>query len=423
MLRKVALTNFKAFERFTMTLPGDAFLVGPNNAGKSTLISAIRLGASLLRYATARTPSLPLRRPGISGVVYPLLSDQTVFVEENIRHEFHNLETRLELTFSNGGHLIAVWPEAASDETDDDREPDPYFFLRVDDRSQPLTTKAVKEAFPAVGVIPMLTPLEHDEILLDERYIKRNQDGRLASRHFRNHLHLMRNEYSRTHQSRMHEFLDFAAEWVPELEIGDLVRRPSKDGFQLDVFYTEPGFRAEKELYWSGDGIQVWLQLLLHVFRVRDMATVVIDEPDVFLHADLQRRLVRLLEAVTPQTITATHSPEMLAEASVENVIWVDKTRRRAVRGPTASVMSDLSEAIGSQFNIRLAKALRSKVCLFVEGKDMKIVRYLARAVGAARLSTETGVAVVPLEGFSNWEHVEPFGWLVRNLLEGSVTT
>src|ERR1700679_883022 len=31
MLRRVELTNFKAFERFTVYLRGDVFLVGPNN--------------------------------------------------------------------------------------------------------------------------------------------------------------------------------------------------------------------------------------------------------------------------------------------------------------------------------------------------------------------------------------------------------
>ncbi len=51
MLRRVELTNFKAFERFTVYLRGDVFLVGPNNAGKSTLIAALRAGANMLRIA------------------------------------------------------------------------------------------------------------------------------------------------------------------------------------------------------------------------------------------------------------------------------------------------------------------------------------------------------------------------------------
>lgn len=424
MLARVRLRNFKAFEDFTMTMTGDAFIVGPNNAGKSTLISAIRLGASLLRHATARAPSRGVSDTGVLGVGYPIPSDQSVFVEENLRHEFREAETRLELQFANGGQLVAIWPALEDrSEDDDDEDRDPFFYVLVRDRSQPRTTTAVKAAFPAVGVIPMLTPLEHRESVLESKYVRRNQDGRLSSRHFRNQLSLLQEEYSISHASLLQEFLCFAEEWIPEVNIDELVRSAGVQGYQLDLYYREPGFRAEKEIFWAGDGMQVWLQLLLHVFRLRGMDTVVIDEPDVFLHADLQRRLVRLLEGVSAQTITATHSPEMLAEAAPDNVVWVDKTRRRAVRSPNAALMSQIAEAIGSQFNLRLAKALRSKVCLFVEGKDMQLLRYLARAVGADRLSRETGVAVVPLEGFSNWHHVEPFGWLVKNLLEGSVAT
>ena len=66
----------------------------------------------------------------------------------------------------------------------------------------------------------------------------------------------------------------------------------------LDLYYTEAGRRTEKELVWAGDGVQIWLQLLLHVFRLRERDVVVLDEPDVFLHPDLQRRLVWLLESL-----------------------------------------------------------------------------------------------------------------------------
>ena len=75
--------------------------------------------------------------------------------------------------------------------------------------------------------------------------------------------------------------------------------------------------------------MQIWLQLLLHLFRQRDADVVVLDEPDVFLHSDLQRRLLQLLESLPAQTISSTHSAEVIAEAdSSESVVWV--CRRRA---------------------------------------------------------------------------------------------
>jgi len=101
----------------------------------------------------------------------------------------------------------------------------------------------------------------------------------------------------------------------------------------------------------------------------------------------------------------------------------VDKSKRRAVRSPKGDTLVSLSGAIGSQFNLRLAKALRSRVVLFVEGEDMKLISLLARTVGAIRLANEQHIAIVPLKGFSNWEHIEPFAWLVDNFLSRSVTT
>jgi hypothetical protein len=38
---------------------------------------------------------------------------------------------------------------------------------------------------------------------------------------------------------------------------------------------------------------------------------------------------------------------------------------------------------LASGFNLAIATALRSKVTLFVEGKDMKLLRLLAKAPGA----------------------------------------
>jgi predicted ATP-dependent endonuclease of OLD family len=56
-LRRVELHGFKGFERFKLRLKGDAYLAGPNNAGKSTLTMALRLAAQMLRIAIRRGPT------------------------------------------------------------------------------------------------------------------------------------------------------------------------------------------------------------------------------------------------------------------------------------------------------------------------------------------------------------------------------
>ena len=215
---------------------------------------------------------------------------------------------------------------------------------------------SIREVLPTVGVVPVLAPADHSEELLSEKHVRENLDGRLASRHFRNQLYLLKAEPAKALGTRLDEFKAFAEPWITELELEDLNLRRGDGKTSFDLNYREPGSRIPKEIFWTGDGMQIWLQLLLHIFRLQDRDVVVLDEPDVFLHSDLQRRLVNLLENVEAQTITATHSAEVIGEAPGEAVIWVSRKRKRAVKAPSRDVLSDLSATLGTQFNLPLAK-------------------------------------------------------------------
>jgi hypothetical protein len=77
----------------------------------------------------------------------------------------------------------------------------------------------------------------------------------------------------------------------------------------------------------------------------------------VFLHADLQRRLVAILTEMPAQAITATHAQEIIAEAPARAIVWISKDRRQAVSAPDAGVLEELSASLGSGFNLRLVDA------------------------------------------------------------------
>jgi hypothetical protein len=51
----------------------------------------------------------------------------------------------------------------------------------------------------------------------------------------------------------------------------------------------------------------------------------------------------------------------------------------------------------------------------------VKILRALADTLGCERTVREAQLAVIPLEGFDRWEHLEPFRWLVSELLDSAV--
>lgn len=413
MIRSLSLKNFKAFENFRISFGGDGYLVGPNNAGKSTVIAALRSVANMVRISSRVQPTQSLEVDGFQQTGYWFTGAQINLVDENLQHEFHQVETRLKARFASGATLEAVWPLD---------EEGGFFFILDKNGINLMRLNAIREVLPSVGVVPVLAPADHTEELLSEKHVRENLDGRLASRHFRNQLYLLKNESAKALGTRLDEFKAFAEPWITELELADLDLRRGDGKTSFDLNYREPGSRIPKEIFWTGDGMQIWLQLLLHIFRLQGRNVVVLDEPDVFLHSDLQRRLVNLLESVEAQTITATHSAEVISEAPDEAVIWVSRERKSAVKAPSRDVLFELSATLGTQFNLPLAKALKTKVVVFVEGQDAKILRNIAKTLDCKKLVQEDGVAIIPLGGFDRWVHVEPFQWLMNEFLEDAVT-
>ncbi len=318
--------------------------------------------------------------------------------------------------------MRAVWPVA--DDLDEE-DPEPFFILWDVDKVVLRRPRDVRRSLPDLAVVPSLSPVEHEERILDSDYVRGQASGRLASRHARNHLYLLKTASGVVRESEDREdldhFLAWAEPWLTEIEVRDLQIRMGDRARMLDLYCRELGSHSDRELFWVGDGMQVWVQLLVHLYRARAADTVILDEPDLYLHADLQRRLVRLLESLDAQTIAASHSSELLAEATPRAVTWISKERRSAVRAPDERLLGQLSDAIGSQFNLRLARTLRARVVLFVEGDDLSILRHIADTCGVTEVARETALVTVPLRGYSNWEHVEPFSWLLEDLLDGSV--
>jgi predicted ATPase len=412
-ISRVNLVRFKGFRKFTLHCRDTTFLVGPNNAGKSTLIEALSLAADAGRIARSRVPERNILTDRWKRA-YVLDASRDSDSMENLRFELEDEEARITVVFSNSTSISLAWPP---DKSGDNAGQSPYMFIAREDGSQPTRPLEVRQSIPQIGIVPVLGPVEPHESLLKEKYLRENFSGRLTSRHFRNQLLLLKEEPGETRASKFDEYCAFVYLWTPE--IGRLYLERGSDS--LALYIQEPDSRNPREVAWSGDGMQIWLQLLLHLYRLQDVPCVVIDEPDVFLHSDLQKRLVSLLETFNAQVITATHSPEVLAEASPESVVLVDKSRPQSQRTPSRRMLEQLSGALGTNFNLRLARALKTKVVLMVEGQDLKLLRNVAATLGAQSVARELGITQIPLEGFDRWPSIEPFSWLIDELLDRSV--
>lgn len=411
MLKSLHLVNFRAFRDFTVSFGEGAYLVGPNNAGKSTLLTALRTADVLLRYAYRRKPDIHTTDRDVSVTGYPVILRDFPALQDSLRYEFGSDETRITLQWKSGASLDVVWP----DENNSGGEG--FFYLTQPSGYPAMTPVQARNHFPQLGVIPIIGPTEHTERLLAPDYVSQSVSSRLASRHFRNQLRIL------NAAGELDAFMLWASPWMGDLRFDALGQHMSEDGMILEAFFFEGNSRIPKEIVWAGDGVQVWLQLLFHIYRVRENDSIILDEPEVYLHPDLQRRLVGLLESTGRQVVVATHSAEMVAESDGRLTTLVDRTRRHANRPKSDSDYEMLSSTLGTAFNLRLARALRSKVAVFVEGKDMTLLRRFAKTAGLTHLEREVAVTVIPLQGYSNWGQVEPFRWLCQELLPEAIKT
>jgi predicted ATPase len=86
----VRLRRFKAFREFSLEIKRFNVLVGPNNAGKSTILAAFRILAAALRKAGARKATL-VRGPHGTVPGYDVELSSISVAEENI---FFNYDSR-----------------------------------------------------------------------------------------------------------------------------------------------------------------------------------------------------------------------------------------------------------------------------------------------------------------------------------------
>ena len=184
----------------------------------------------------------------------------------------------------------------------------------------------------------------------------------------------------------------------------------------LQMFYTEN--RIDREVYWSGFGFQVWLQVLTHLLRGTANSILVIDEPDIYLHPDLQRKLPHLVNGRFPQFFMATHSVEIINEANSGDVASINSSHRSAKRLSTEDDYQALFNYIGSYENIDFSRLARAKRIIFFEGKDRKLLRKFANKLNATKFSDDTDTSILQAGGFSQWRRVKDVAWTFKEVLK-----
>jgi hypothetical protein len=98
MFRLVRFKHFKALNDYSVSLKDVNVLVGPNNAGKSTVLEAFRALEGALRFARRSLPE-PVRGPGgrvVQG--YQVPASSLAISLKNIHSDYRELETTVSFT-------------------------------------------------------------------------------------------------------------------------------------------------------------------------------------------------------------------------------------------------------------------------------------------------------------------------------------
>ncbi len=414
MLKELYLKNFKGFEEHVVPLRSRTVIVGKNNAGKSTIIEALRLIAlvangylSLPLHNVPRWLDLPKREKGL----LPHIKDTEVNLE-SIFHQYNDPPAIIRGVFDTEESVsIYIGQNGA------------VHAVVKDEKGNPLKSYEDFEEFyiPDIRILPRIGPLSRKERILTRYHIERSIDTTLSPLHFRNQLNL----YYDRHFER---FKELAESTWSGLRIIDLEGKGEMPGSaELSLLVQDAGFVAE--VGWMGHGLQIWLQLIWFLTRNSDPEmdtdedTFIFDKPDVFMHADLQRKFIRIMRRFKQQVIIATHSTEMLAEVEPEQILIVDRERRRSDFATSLPSVQIVLNKIGSSHNIQLARLWSARRFLLVEGDDLNVLKFFQNVIFPSSLLPLDAIPHNSIGDWGGWPNVIGSALVLKNAAGEDITT
>lgn len=407
MIEKLELENYRCFSGHTISFKEKNVIVGENNAGKSTIIEALRLVSIIAsRYKNINYHSapewldLPFRAKGIK----PSLKEYD-FNFQSIFYRYGSPPSKITAKFTNGTKIIVY---INSDEN--------IFALIKDSDGNIIKTKsqANKILIPNILILPQITSLKLEEKKLTDDYIHKATFSNLSSQHFRNQLLLYEEEFEK--------FKYLVETTWDGCEIDSLTKNDDPISPVISLLIRDNDFVAE--VGWMGHGLQMWIQIMWFLSFATEDDIVILDEPDVYMHADLQRKIIKIVnENDFLQTMVTTHSVEIISEVDPENILIVDKVRSESKFANSIPSVQKLIDNIGCLHNIQLTRFWKCKKCILVEGNDMDFLNYLHSSLFPKSENPFETVPNMSVGGWSGLKYAVGTSLILQNSAGESVNT
>lgn len=390
MIKSIVLKNFRGFREHTVDFTPFCLLIGQNNAGKTTIVEALRIiSAALSKAPTANFAMAPESiGPDVTGPVYRFFLDTLDIENRGLHYNYRSNDPAIiRICYTNNYQVIVAVGETLENA---------YCQLLISGgRKVSSRSQARASGFRQIFVMPPVGQLLAEETQRDKRYLNKHINGYLSYRHIRNQMMDMPEEFAKFRQL-------LTESWSVNLQVGDIEYGAGEKQNHYTLTIRDGPFVSEMALV--GSGLQAWIQTMWFLARVGPGAIVVLDEPDVYLHADLQKKLIKLLAAESfGQTIVATHSLEMIADVAPSEIILVSKRAPRSRALSSNEQAQSVVEAIGTNLNIQLSKVAASGRIIFVEGKDYAFLDQVAFKMGNAFYDRFSKIPHFSVGGMNNW--------------------
>jgi hypothetical protein len=245
MIERLQLENFRGFSDHTVPLKGLTLMVGANNAGKSTVVEALRLVGIVgraLRGSIFVPPPSWLDHPEAFRGVAPNTRGME-FDSESFFHRYQAPPAVVTATFTSGGSVVVfVGPEGEVHGV----------FRDGGGHAVGSASAARALSLPTVAVQPQVAPLLRVEPIRARPTVTRAVGSYLTPQHFRNQLKYFFEDFE--------EFRRLAERTWPRLQIQELVNRDGAQGDPLALTVRDDDFVGE--VSWMGHGLQMWLQTM-----------------------------------------------------------------------------------------------------------------------------------------------------------------
>lgn len=382
MLEKIKLENFRCFENSKMSIRDLTIIVGKNNSGKSTIIEALRMISMATKKCTKTTyinapKSLGLQL-NVKGFRLPV--ERLKIDLRGIVYYYKSDIAKVTAYFENKTKIIVYINNEVT-------------FATIIDKHDKLIaskTKAEDLNISSISILPQIGLIKEREKKLSDATIIDDMDTYLSSRHFRNEILLWKSKF-------FSEFKRLAEGTWPGLRVRDLEYNYSQSEY-INLYIEDAGFTAEIGI--MGSGIQMWLQIIWFLCRSKNCETIILDEPDVYMHPDLQLKILKLVKSLFKQVIIATHSIEIISNVSPRNIVTIDKEDRQMRYANHLAAVQNIVDDIGSAYNLSLIKLNSSNKCFFVEGEDIKILQQFYNVLYPETIYSLDAIPSLPLGGF-----------------------